>query len=113
MLLVPPGDALLPDQHYQDGDDGELDQSVASHGKTLTLGLRYAKWRIILSQRAHMRRAAAAKVQEEEESRDLERFRELLRHGAPSHGFIVLLGLNTFDLNGLLRSVERGLPFRA
>jgi putative toxin-antitoxin system antitoxin component (TIGR02293 family) len=44
----------------------------------------------------------------------LERFRRFLQSGNPGpNSHVVLLGLDTFDSPHLLRSVERGLPYRA
>lgn len=53
-------------------------------------------------------RAAVA----ERAPRDLEIFREFLTGGAPGpHYYVVLLGLRTFELPELLRSVARGFSF--
>ena len=44
----------------------------------------------------------------------LDRFRRFLEAGSPGvNSYVVLLGLETFDSLQLLRSVERGLPYRA
>lgn len=57
--------------------------------------------------------AAARSVEADETTRDLERFREFLRTGAPGpHAYVVLLGLQTFDLPALMRTVEKGFPYR-
>lgn len=46
-------------------------------------------------------------------TKDLERFRQYLRRGAPgAHAYVVLLGLETFDPPHLLRAVRKGLPYR-
>jgi putative toxin-antitoxin system antitoxin component (TIGR02293 family) len=43
-----------------------------------------------------------------------ERFRALLRTGSPgANSYVILLGLETFDSQQLLRSVEHGLPYSA
>jgi putative toxin-antitoxin system antitoxin component (TIGR02293 family) len=45
---------------------------------------------------------------------DLERFRRFKRRGSPGpHAYVVLLGLDTFDAPGLLRTVKRGFSYRA
>ena len=47
-------------------------------------------------------------------AKDLDRFREYLRRGAPGpHVYVLLLGLDTFDTPDLLRAVRKGLPYRA
>lgn len=47
-------------------------------------------------------------------TKDLERFRQYLRRGAPGpHAYVTLLGLETFDPPDLLRAVKKGLPYRA
>jgi putative toxin-antitoxin system antitoxin component (TIGR02293 family) len=46
-------------------------------------------------------------------TRDLQRFRQFLDRGAPgAYAHVVLLGLETFDAPGLLKSVGKGLAFR-
>jgi putative toxin-antitoxin system antitoxin component (TIGR02293 family) len=46
-------------------------------------------------------------------TKDLDRFRQQLRRGAPGpHAYVVLLGLETFDTPTLLRAVEKGLAYR-
>lgn len=46
-------------------------------------------------------------------TKDLERFRQYLRRGAPGpHAYVILLGLETFDPPDLLRAVAKGLPYR-
>jgi putative toxin-antitoxin system antitoxin component (TIGR02293 family) len=46
-------------------------------------------------------------------TKDLDRFRQYLRRGAPGpHAYVVLLGLETFDPLDLLRAVKKGLPYR-
>ena len=60
-----------------------------------------------------MPRSATA-TKSEESIRDLEEYRQFLRQGAPSpHAYVVLLGLHSYDLPDLLRSVRRGLPYKA
>jgi putative toxin-antitoxin system antitoxin component (TIGR02293 family) len=50
----------------------------------------------------------------EEPSRDIVQFRKYLRSGKPGpHAYVALLGLRTFDSGELLRTVEKGLSFRA
>jgi putative toxin-antitoxin system antitoxin component (TIGR02293 family) len=45
-------------------------------------------------------------------AQDLEVFRGFLSRGAPGpHYYVVLLGLHTYDLPGLLRSVRRGFSY--
>lgn len=47
-------------------------------------------------------------------TKDLDRFRQYLRRGAPGpHAYVVLLGLEAFDPPDLLRAVRRGLSYRA
>ena len=49
----------------------------------------------------------------DESTRDLDRFRAALRDGTGgSHAYVLLLGLETFDLARLLHSVEKGFAFR-
>ena len=46
-------------------------------------------------------------------TKDLDRFRQYLRRGAPgAHAYVVLLGLDTFDPPDLLRAVKKGLAYR-
>src|SRR6266705_1357024 len=46
-------------------------------------------------------------------TRDVDRFRQFLRGGAPGpHSYVVLLGLETFDIPALLKTVERGFVYR-
>jgi len=46
-------------------------------------------------------------------TKDVDRFREFLRTGSPSpHSYVVLLGLETFDIPALLKTVERGFVYR-
>jgi putative toxin-antitoxin system antitoxin component (TIGR02293 family) len=46
-------------------------------------------------------------------TKDLERFRVFLSHGAPGpNAFVVLLGLDTFDTPALLKVVHKGFPYR-
>lgn len=46
-------------------------------------------------------------------TKDLDRFRQYLRRGAPGpHAYVVLLGLETFDSLVLLRAVKKGLSYR-
>ena len=52
------------------------------------------------------------RLEEQTQTRDLERFRGFLRDGAPgSHYYAVLLGLRTYDLDGLLKIVEGGFSY--
>jgi putative toxin-antitoxin system antitoxin component (TIGR02293 family) len=47
-------------------------------------------------------------------TRDLERFQQFLRRGAPGpHAYVVLLGMDTFDPPELFRAVHKGLLYRA
>ena len=47
-------------------------------------------------------------------TKDLDRFRQYLRRGAPGpHAYVILLGLEAFDPPDLLRAVRRGLSYRA
>ncbi|HSC29652.1 MAG TPA: antitoxin Xre/MbcA/ParS toxin-binding domain-containing protein [Vicinamibacterales bacterium] len=47
-------------------------------------------------------------------TRDLERFTAFLGRGAPGpHAHVVLLGLDAFESDDLLRAVQKGLPYRA
>ena len=46
-------------------------------------------------------------------TKDLERFRQYLRGGAPGpHAYVILLGLETFDPPDLFRAVKKGLSYR-
>lgn len=55
-----------------------------------------------------------ASQEEDRTTRDLELFREHLSSGAPGpHAYVVLLGLRTFDLARVLKTVEQGLAFHA
>lgn len=46
-------------------------------------------------------------------TKDVDRFRRFLRAGAPGpHAYVVLLGLDTFDVPALLKTVERGFVYR-
>ena len=46
-------------------------------------------------------------------TKDLGRFRQYLRRGAPGpHAYVILLGLETFDPPDLLRAVKKGLSYR-
>jgi putative toxin-antitoxin system antitoxin component (TIGR02293 family) len=74
--------------------------------------LSIGKWRIIDGQMA--KTAAAALHEATETTKDLDRFRQQLRAGQPGpHAYVVLLGLDTFDAPGLLKTIQRGIPFRA
>jgi putative toxin-antitoxin system antitoxin component (TIGR02293 family) len=45
--------------------------------------------------------------------KDLDRFRQYLRRGAPgAHAYVILIGLETFDPLDLLRAVKKGLSYR-
>lgn len=47
------------------------------------------------------------------DTRDVERFRQFLDHGAPGpHAYVVLLGLGTFAAQDLLRTVGKGFAYR-
>jgi putative toxin-antitoxin system antitoxin component (TIGR02293 family) len=47
-------------------------------------------------------------------TKDVERFRQYLRRGAPGpHAHVVLLGLETFDPLDLLRAVKKGFSYRS
>lgn len=49
----------------------------------------------------------------DESTRDLDRFRAALRDGTGgSHAYVLLIGLDIFDLSKLLHNVEKGLAFR-
>ena len=46
-------------------------------------------------------------------TKDLDRFRQYLRRGAPGpHAHVILLGLEAFDPPDLLRAVRKGLSYR-
>lgn len=46
-------------------------------------------------------------------TKDLDRFRQYLRHGAPGpHAYVILLGLESFDPPDLLRAVKKGFSYR-
>lgn len=62
---------------------------------------------------ANMATSAALHDRPDTSTKDLDRFRQQLRQGAPGpHAYVVLLGLDTFDAPALLRSVEKGIPYR-
>lgn len=45
---------------------------------------------------------------------DLQRLRQFVRQGAPgAYAYVILLGMDTFDPRQVLRSVNRGFPYRA
>lgn len=47
-------------------------------------------------------------------TKDLEQFTQFLREGSPGpHAYVVLLGLQTFDIPDLLKSLRRGLRYQA
>ncbi len=55
----------------------------------------------------------SAKDAGNEATRELAKYSEFLRIGTPGpHAYVVLLGLDTFELPELLREVQRGLPYR-
>jgi len=63
---------------------------------------------------AHIARAARLGVRSEAAFPDVGRFRGFLARGGPgAHAYVVLLGLDVFDTQQLLRAVKNGLPFRA
>src|SRR5438876_2336131 len=46
-------------------------------------------------------------------TKDLDRFRQYLRRGAPGpHAYVILLGLESFDPLDLLRAMRKGLSYR-
>lgn len=52
-------------------------------------------------------------VQTATEPKDVGRYRVFLKHGLPGpHAYIVLLGLEYFDLPNVLEAVEKGFPFK-
>jgi len=58
--------------------------------------------------------SAAARRDAAETTKDLDRFRQQLRAGQPGpHAYVVLLGLDTFDAPALMRTVQRGIAYRA
>ena len=55
----------------------------------------------------------AALANADSTTKDLDRFRQYLRRGAPGpRAYVVLLGLQTLDPPDLLRAVKKGLPYR-
>lgn len=51
-------------------------------------------------------------TEDQPSTKDLKRFLELMRAGgAGAHYYALLLGLRSYDLPSLLRSVEQGFPF--
>lgn len=47
-------------------------------------------------------------------TKDLDRFRQYLVHGAPGpHAYVILLGLEVFDPPALINAVKKGLSYRA
>ena len=60
---------------------------------------------------------ATAAVQEHSthtSTKDLDRFRQYVRHGSPGpNAYVLLLGLETFDPPDLLRAVRKGLSYRS
>ena len=55
---------------------------------------------------------SSAALLRQEQTRDLDRFRVARRGNAGAHAYVLLLGLETFDLRKLLQTIENGLPFR-
>src|ERR1043165_6060514 len=50
----------------------------------------------------------------EQSSRDIAKYSEMLRSGtSAAYAYVILLGLDKFELPELLRQVRRGLPFRS
>jgi putative toxin-antitoxin system antitoxin component (TIGR02293 family) len=45
-------------------------------------------------------------------TRDLDRFRELRSRPATPRGYVVLLGLDYFDLSSLLKAIEKGFTWK-
>ena len=71
------------------------------------------EWPIIDGQMAKMVTTATIHDRSDASTKDLDRFRQQLRRGAPGpHAYVVLLGLETFDSPALLRAVEKGLAYR-
>jgi putative toxin-antitoxin system antitoxin component (TIGR02293 family) len=63
---------------------------------------------------AHMTTATVHDPGVDKPTKDLDRFRQYLRRGAPGpHAHVILLGLETFDPVDLLRAVKKGLSYRA
>jgi putative toxin-antitoxin system antitoxin component (TIGR02293 family) len=68
---------------------------------------------IIEGQVAQLISRAVRHHNRETPTKDLDRFRQFLRRGAPGpHAYVILLGLDTFDPPDLLRAVKRGFSYR-
>ena len=62
---------------------------------------------------AHMTAETVPRRSVHTPTKDLDRFRQYLRRGAPGpHAYVILIGLETFDPVDLLRAVKKGLPYR-
>jgi putative toxin-antitoxin system antitoxin component (TIGR02293 family) len=70
-------------------------------------------WLIIHGHMASARTSDATVHHAAETTRDLERFRQFLDRGAPGpHAYVVLLGLETFAAQDLLKTVGKGFVYR-
>lgn len=70
-------------------------------------------WPIISGQMASNRTATTAVHHPDDAPKDVERFRQFLDRGAPGpHAYVVLLGLQTFAAQDLLRTVGKGFVYR-
>jgi putative toxin-antitoxin system antitoxin component (TIGR02293 family) len=58
--------------------------------------------------------ARTAPARSEDASKDIETFQQFLVSGRPGpHAYVALLGLRSYDLPDLLRSVRNGLPYKS
>jgi putative toxin-antitoxin system antitoxin component (TIGR02293 family) len=72
-----------------------------------------ATWPIIVGQMASTQASTATTHHADETTRDVERFRQFLDRGSPGpHAYVVLLGLETFAAQDLLRAVGKGFVYR-
>lgn len=73
-----------------------------------------AKWPTMEGQVAHRTTTETRQGRSvDTPTKDLERFGQFLRRGAPEpHAYVTLLGLDTFDAPDLLRALKKGLPYR-
>ena len=61
---------------------------------------------------AHTITATVHRASVDTPTKDLDRFRQYLRRGAPGpYAYVILLGLETFDPPDLLRAVKKGLSY--
>ena len=74
-----------------------------------------AMWPTIIGQMPHPMATVetVARARTETPSKDVDRFRQLLRRGAPGpHSYAVLLGIETLDAAALLKAIKKGFAYR-